>query len=166
MHILFINPPWIRRKDNVWNNVASVMPPLGLAWMASMLEREGHNVRILDAHAERLDFDHLSARLHQLGHFDLVGITASTPLISNAYIIAKLVKEHFAQTKVVLGGVHPTVLPEEVLREPAVDLVVRGEGEKTICELAAGKPLAQIQGISFRFNNTIRHSPERPLIKD
>jgi len=166
MHILFINPPWIRRKDNVWNNVASVMPPLGLAWMASMLEHEGHNVRILDAHAERLDFNHLSARLVQLGHFDLVGITASTPLISNAYIIAKLVKEHFAQTKVALGGVHPTVLPEEVLREPAVDLVVRGEGEKTICELAAGKPPAQIQGISFRINNTICHNPERPLIKD
>ena len=57
MRILLINPPWIRLEGNIWNNVASVMPPLGLAWIATTLEQAGHSVKILDAHAERIDFD-------------------------------------------------------------------------------------------------------------
>lgn len=166
MRILFINPPWVRRKDNIWSNVASVMPPLGLAWMAAVLERNGHEVRIFDAHAERVDLDHIPSCLHQLGQFDLVGITATTTLIINGLEIARMVKNQLPHARVVLGGAHPTVLPEEVLAEPAVDLVVRGEGELTISQLAAEKALDQIRGISFRFGQAIQHNPDQVLIED
>lgn len=166
MRILLINPPWVRRKDNVWNNVASVMPPLGLAWMAAVLEHDGHKVCILDAHAERVDLDHFPSYLRQLGQFELVGITATTALIINGLEIARMVKSQLPHAMIILGGVHPTVLPDEVLTEPAVDLVVRGEGERTISQLAAEKPLEQIQGISFRFGQAIRHNPDQDLIED
>ncbi|MBC8482075.1 MAG: cobalamin B12-binding domain-containing protein, partial [Planctomycetes bacterium] len=93
MRILFVNPPWIKHKDNIWNNVACVMPPLGLAWMAAVLEGQGHEVRILDAHAERVDLEHFPDRFKELGKFEMVGITATTPLISHAYEISRMVKE-------------------------------------------------------------------------
>lgn len=166
MRILLVNPPWVRRKDNVWDNVASVMPPLGLAWMAAVLEQNGHKVRILDAHAERVDLDHFPFYLRQLGQFELVGITATTALIINGLEIARMVKSELPHAVVILGGVHPTVLPDEVLTEPAVDLVVRGEGERTISQLAAEKPLEQIQGISFRSGQVIQHNPDQGLIED
>jgi anaerobic magnesium-protoporphyrin IX monomethyl ester cyclase len=67
---------------------------------------------------------------------------------------------------VVLGGVHPTVLPEEVLAEKAVDIVVRGEGEKTILDIAAGMPLTDIKGISYRDQKTVIHNPDQELIAD
>ncbi len=166
MRVLFINPPWVRRKDNVWHNVASIMPPLGLAWMAAVLERDGHQVSIFDAHAKRVGLDQFPSYLSRLGRFDIVGITATTALIINGLEIARMVKTWCPQAMVVLGGVHPTVLPEEVLAEPAVDLVVRGEGEQTIRQLATEKPLREIQGISFREGQRIQHNPDQVLIED
>ena len=165
MRILLINPPWIKRNENVWKNIACVMPPLGLGWMAAVLEKAGHDVAILDAHAERIDLDHLAGRLDELGRFDMVGITATTALINNALEIARIIKVHMPQSPVVLGGVHPTVLPDESLAEPAVDLVVRGEGEQTILELAGQEPLENIDGISYRRDGTVCHNPERTLIE-
>ena len=111
MRILLINPPWvIPNRKNVWRNVASIMPPLGVAWLAAVLERDGHDVTILDAHAERLDLDAVIPWIREQGGYELVGITATTPLIGNALDIARRVKQEWPQTLIVLGGVHPTVL--------------------------------------------------------
>ncbi|HEY4761177.1 MAG TPA: radical SAM protein [Thermoguttaceae bacterium] len=167
MRILLINPPWvIRNRKNVWRSVASIMPPLGVAWLAAVLERDGHDVAILDAHAERIDMDDVITWIREQDGFELVGLTATTPLIGNALEIARRVKREWPHTVVVLGGVHPTVLPNEVLGEPAVDLVVRGEGENTLCEIAAGKPWETIQGLSYRREELIIHNPDRELIRD
>jgi radical SAM superfamily enzyme YgiQ (UPF0313 family) len=142
------------------------MPPLGLAWMAAVLERQGHHVHILDAHAERVNIDRFPDRLRELGQFNIIGITATTALINNALEIARMAKAQQPASKVVLGGVHPTVLPEEVLAEKAVDLVVRGEGENTILDIASEKPFTEIDGISFRIDRQVQHNPERALIKN
>lgn len=167
MKIILINPPWvIRSKKNVWRNIASIMPPLGIAWLAAVLEREGHQVKILDAHAIGLFVDQVPQWLRGNLPFDVIGITATTPLINNALAIARLVKAEFKDVKVVLGGVHPTVMPEEVLLEEAVDLVVRGEGERTILDIAAEKPLAEIKGISFRGEEGVVHNSDCELIND
>jgi len=165
MNILLINPPEAaRRSENVWRNIASVMPPLGIAWLAAALEREGHEVRILDANALRLSTHEVPAWIRGHGRFDMAGITATTPLIANALEIARLVKTEWPETRLVLGGVHPTVLPEEVLSEPAADVVVRGEGEITLGELAAEKPWEQIDGLSYRRDGQVVHNPDRQLI--
>lgn len=164
MRTLLVNPPWIRRQGNIWLDIASVMPPLGLAWLAAQLERAGHEVLVLDAHAERLDLELIATRLHVLGPFDLVGITATTSLIGNALAIARLAKAEHPTSRVVLGGVHPTVLPEEVLAEPAVDIVVRGEGEMTLLDIVEGKDLPEIAGISFRDGSRFVHNPDRELV--
>lgn len=147
MRVLFINPPWtVKRKKNVWRNIASIMPSLGIAWLAAVLERDGHQVKILDAHAERLPVEAITKWVYENGPFDLVGITATTPLIRNAVDISRLLKSEFPRMQIVIGGVHPTVLPEEVLAEPTVDLVVRGEGEETIREIAAEKSWDEMDG--------------------
>lgn len=167
MRLLLINPPWVLTgKDNVWRGVASVMPPLGLDWMAAVLRRDGHQVKILDAHAERLRLDTIGSRIRSFLPFDLVGITATTGLVANALAIARIVKAEQPQARVVLGGVHPTVLPQECLAEQAVDLVARGEGEDTILEIAREIPVEDIRGVSFRAGEGIVHNPERELIKD
>lgn len=167
MRILFINPPWVvKNRKNLWRNIASIMPSLGIAWLAAVLEQDGHQVQILDAHAERLHLEAIPQWVEAHGPFELVGITATTPLIGNALDIARLLKARFPSLRVVLGGVHPTVLPGEALAEPAVDLVVRGEGEETIREIAAEKVLDQIAGISYRQNGAVVHNPNRKLIED
>lgn len=142
------------------------MPPLGLAWLATALEKGGHDVKILDAHAERLNFESILSYMQGTKEFELVGITATTSLINSALKISREIRKTFRRTLIVLGGVHPTVLPEEVLSEPSVDIVVRGEGEGTIVDLADKKPLKDIEGISYRLEGKTIHNPDRPLIKD
>jgi radical SAM superfamily enzyme YgiQ (UPF0313 family) len=167
VRVLLINPPWvIHNRKNVWKSVASIMPPLGLAWLAAVLEQDGHDVSILDAHAEFLSLDDVLCRVRDRGRLDLVGLTATTPLIGNALAIARRLRQQSPAARIVLGGVHPTVLPEEVLGEPAVDVVVRGEGERTLSDLAAAKPLEAIAGISYRVEGKVIHNPDRELIGD
>jgi len=167
MHVLLINPPaYAKPRKAIWRYVSSTMPPLGLAWLAAVLEQEGHRVKVLDAPPENLGIDGIVQWVRFHGPFDLVGLTASTPLIGNAIEIARGIRSEMPTTRIVLGGVHPTVLPEEVLSEPAVDVAVRGEGERTILEIAAERPLEDVAGISFRMDGAVFHTPDRRLIDD
>ena len=68
--------------------------------------------------------------------------------------------------RTVLGGVHPTVRPGEVLAEESVDLVVRGEGERTMSELASGARPEEVDGVSYRSGGEVVHNAERELIAD
>lgn len=167
MRVLLINPPWqIKSKGNVWRTVAAKMPPLGLAWIATVLDEAGHKVEIIDAHAEGLFVEDVPDRAKQLGDFDIIGITATTPLINNSYALSGLLKNVYPDCLLVLGGVHPTVLPEECLSHDEVDLVVRGEGEMTLLDLANGKDIQKVDGVSWKKDGKIIHNSPRELIKD
>jgi radical SAM superfamily enzyme YgiQ (UPF0313 family) len=109
--------------------------------------------------------------------YDIVGITAVTPLIKEVWRIAGEAKRRGATT--VLGGPHPTILPEESLIRPEVDLVVRGEGEDAIVEIAAALSqaqeapetrdalLAQVAGLSYKTGGgDLVSNPTRPLRRD
>jgi len=141
---------------------ASQVLPLGLAYLASTLIEEGHDVKILDKRIEK------NGKIKD--NFDLVGITATTPLITKAWEISKEAKEFNPNCQVVLGGPHPTVLPEESLQQDSVDIIVRGEGEDTIKEVCKNieknKTLKDVKGISYKENGKIIHNPDRSFIED
>ena len=163
---LLINPPWLRRDGNIWQDVASVMPPLGLAWLGAQLEQAALQVAVLDAHAERLDWDALAKRLREYDSLDVVGITATTSVIGMALEVARMVREEHPKALIVLGGVHPTVHPEEVIANPHVDMVVRGEGEMTMLDIASGVDKREIDGITYMDGDSIVHNSDRELVKD
>ena len=167
MRVLLINPCWvIRQRKNMWRAIRSTMPPLGVAWLAAVLEQDGHDVAILDANAENLSPEEAASWVRTHGHWDLVGLSATTPLIGSALEIAHRLKADSPRLRIVMGGVHPTVLPDEVASNPAVDLVVRGEGETTLREIAAERPWDDIRGISYRCDGQVRHNPDREIIAD
>ncbi len=85
----------------------------------------------------------------------LVGISSLfTPYAEEALETARVVKKHLPDCVVVMGGHHPTHLPEAVLEEQAVDFVIRGEGERAMAELAvaleSGRPVSGIGGLCYR----------------
>jgi len=165
MSVLLINPPRTIGKGNIWEKIDRSLPPLGLACIASYLEKKGRKVSILDMQAEYVTQPELDVSLKRLNP-GFVGITATTVEIESALRIADLCKESLPATKVILGGAHPSVMPEEVLLNPRVDFVVRGEGEHTLHELTGGAKLSGISGLSYRQNGRIRHNPPRALIND
>jgi radical SAM superfamily enzyme YgiQ (UPF0313 family) len=95
-----------------------------------------------------------------------VGITATAAIIRNAHEVAGICRSVFPAAKIVMGGVHPTVMPDECLDSPFVDYVVRGEGELTMLELCGGAGVETIAGLSYRNGAEHVHNPQRPLIED
>jgi len=95
---------------------------------------------------------------------DLVAISCMTGGFNNAKRLAEIAKSH--GSFVVLGGFHPTALPDEVLKLECVDLVVLGEGEATFRELVQKGPSREVLGIAWKENGTIVFTGERPLVED
>lgn len=150
MRFLFINPNRSIAKNNVWNVVNSVMPPLGLATLAAVLEKSGVEADIIDAQAMNYDDQSLLREVALRGHYDYVGLTATTPEIDGAIRIAALIRRQLPSAQVILGGVHATIFHEELLRQGHCDLAVRGEGEPVVRSLAENRPLAEIANLSWR----------------
>jgi len=161
LNVLLINPPWHQKTGNMWRHIKSCVPPFGLALIASVLEGRGHRVSILDCNAERIGLDRLRESLPQ-GGWDFVGVSSTTPLFPNALAVARNARELFPGARVVLGGVHPSVFPEEALAAPEIDFVVRREGEETFTELVEGKEAAGIPGLSWKDGPVPVHNPDRP----
>jgi anaerobic magnesium-protoporphyrin IX monomethyl ester cyclase len=146
-------------------------PPLSLAYLAATSERRGDEVRVYDGNVERQS---LPDALREFNP-DIVGISANTIQIKSAWRDAALVRES-SSAAVVLGGPHPSVLPDESLAQPGVDFVVRGEGEATWAELCGaieGRPRSEwaaavegVAGISHNLLGQVKHNPQRPPIQD
>jgi radical SAM superfamily enzyme YgiQ (UPF0313 family) len=131
-----------------------------------VLEKEGHYVKILDCTAEQISVDIVEEKLKEYETLDFVGFTATTPLFPNALKIAKICKRLFPDVKIIFGGVHPSVMPDEVLSYDFVDYVVIDEGEETTKELLDGKDPSEIRGLCYKKDKKIVHNESRHLIKD
>jgi anaerobic magnesium-protoporphyrin IX monomethyl ester cyclase len=144
--------------------------PIGLAYLAAVIEKSGHELKVFDCLA--LGMDHTSLGKGFASYQpDVVGITSVTPTVNSALFTAKIAKENAPNSIVVMGGPHATFLDKEVLtEEPAVDIVVRGEGELTVIELLSKLfgygDLQSVSGISFRRNGQIVRTPDRPYIQN
>ena len=148
MKFIFINPPREIKSNNIWNIINSENPPLGLALLAAIWDEQEHTSKIIDAAALHLTIPEIIARISPDTNF--IGITATTPEISKALIIAQNVRQAFPNIKIIMGGVHPTVFHEELVRNNICDMVVRNEGEIPITELAKSTPLDLIPNLTWR----------------
>ena len=144
MRFLFINPNRSIVKNNIWSVVNSVMPPLGLATLAAILECEGAEVDIIDAAALNFNDADLARDLAKRAPYDFIGLTATTPEIDNAIDVSRLVRQTFPAAQIILGGVHATIFHEDLLRQGVCDLAVRGEGEPVVIGLARKQSKAAI----------------------
>lgn len=149
-------------------------PPIGIAGIASYLEEKGHKVSILDMEAimrrQNMKWEGVEDKAEEfIINFkpDIVGITATTNLIPGAYNAARISKGALHDVPVVIGGPHATVLPEKTLDEcKDIDIVVRGEGEITMLELADGLEYEKIAGLTFRDEGRVKTTPDRPLHRE
>jgi len=162
--VLLIYPLWSRDTKSIFKHLYGLFPPLGIALLASIIERDGHDVKIIDCSAENIQAHDISKHITE--KYDFVGISALTQSAPSAYALAREIKTKIGDMPVIMGGIHATALPEEVASNPYVDICVRGEGEETIREIISGKGLNEIKGISYKKNGSIAHNEKRPTIPD
>lgn len=150
---------------------ARLSPPLGIAYLAGYLRREGHELDLLDLNISGFNPQRIRLALKRFQP-DMVGISAFTETYPNAVRVADIVKEFNSDVAVVFGGPHPSIMPEQVLREsPSVDYVIAGEGEETLAALAralsSGEAVEDLTGLVYRKDGEPVANPRRaPLDPD
>ncbi|MBF0316529.1 MAG: radical SAM protein [Nitrospirae bacterium] len=152
MHFVFINPNRALARSSIWSVVNSITPPIGLALLSALLERNGHRSRIIDAMALNLDVSGVLSAMDVRGD-GVVGITATTPDMDMAVEIASAVRSRYPHLRILMGGVHPTIYHRELVESGVCDLVIRGEAEGAIVALANEEPLEGIANLTWRTAN-------------
>ncbi|MBN2406601.1 MAG: radical SAM protein [Elusimicrobia bacterium] len=139
MKVLLINPPAsyeiIGNNPSIIESERGHNPPLGILYIAAYLEKfSDHEISVIDAQAEGLDYGALANRIRDISP-DVVGITAMTFTMVDVVRVLRVVKETKPGAYTVIGGPHVFIYPEETLRLRDVDFVVLGEGEMVFKEL-------------------------------
>ena len=116
-------------------NVTGCYPPLGLAYLASALQKAKVDVSIIDAEVLGLGHEDLLARISP--DADLIGFTSTTLAWPSTRRAAARVKNAFPNALLVIGGAQVTAFPEDSLRASVFDLGVLGDGEPTLLELVS-----------------------------
>jgi len=150
-------------------------PPIGLGYLASVLEKNNHKVIVIDCWIHKMSHEDIFAVIKKVKP-DIVGLTALTAHYEEmrdlCYFLYQKRKESNGVLKflLIVGGIHVTALPELCLSECNADLAVLGEGECTLLELIESidnhKDPYLIDGIAFLKNNKLLYNNPRPLIKN
>ncbi len=145
----------------------NVVPPLGLMYIAAVLEKAGHKIQIYDADPEFHD-----SIVNEIKAFnpDLIGLSFLTVGYQRAFNLMKKLKKELPNVTYCSGGVHTTVKPTETMNEFGLDFIVVGEGENTIIEvcekLEKNESLAGVKGVMYHENGKIVDTGRREMIKD
>ena len=145
------------------------VPPMGLAYLAAMLEKEGYSVEILDMNAQPDTAKHFASILEKKQP-RIVGITCLTPFYSTVLSLAATVKRVLG-VPVIVGGAHATALPEELLQQNTIDFIAIGEAEATIVDIADsllrnGNKPEDIAGIALIKDNKFLVTKARGYIQN
>lgn len=164
--IALVNPPHLKGV-----NRHPLFPPLSLAYLAAILERNNYEVQVMDCPVLNINHDQLKKDLSVFNPA-LIGITSMTPTTPSVLRSARVAKEACPGSKVALGGPHATFMDKEILlEEKTADIIVRGEGEETLIEIVDQLPhlhkLDEVKGITFKKNgDEIIQTPNRPFIQN
>ncbi|NWG12335.1 MAG: radical SAM protein [Acidobacteria bacterium] len=156
----------IRPKSTYGDVVAGI--PIGLAMLAAVAERKGHQVRILDLGLES-DAAIGVRRAFESDACDIAGIGCMSVEFLGGLETARLIRLLSPGTHVIFGGQHPTIMPDRVIEADCVDSVCIGEGEDTWAEFldrfAARESLDGVEGLCFRRNGqTTRNLPRTTYV--
>ncbi|WP_005224081.1 B12-binding domain-containing radical SAM protein [Marichromatium purpuratum] len=175
LKIAFVNPPYLARFSRTQRSPAvtksgTLYFPMWLAAAAALCAESGHEIDLIDAPASGADIEAVLARL---AHFAprLLVVETSTPSIASDLAFCARARERLPGTCVALVGTHASARAQACLRdEPAVDLVVLGEYDLGVRDLAAAlardEPVSTVAGLCYRDGDRPRLGAARAVLDD
>jgi anaerobic magnesium-protoporphyrin IX monomethyl ester cyclase len=139
--------------------------PLGILAVATPLLRAGYNICIVDS---TITPDFKKRVLEELRDALCLAISLVTgPMIRETVQIARATKQLFPDKPIILGGWHPSLLPDQTLAAPYVDIVVKGQGEDALLEILdrirAGEQVSDVKGAGYKQDGRLMFNAPRPL---
>jgi len=169
--MILISPSGDRpKKLGVFAKYVPLSVPYGIGALTGYLRFKGKKTEVLDEEIERVSPEVLRFRTKNLDRPYIFGISCLTAGIARGIEIAKTIRNvpNFTDAKIIFGGIHPTVLPDDVLKSGYADIVVRNEGEKTLeilyDRIKNGENYFDVDGISFLSNGIVVHKDSPELI--
>lgn len=167
MRVLLVNPALVPKRLGSYGRFATSVPPTGLCYLASVLRRDGFEVRVYDQHAARASNDPLMA-IVESWRPAVVGFSTLTFVLETVEDASRRIHARFPDTRVVVGNIHATYFPHELLGHGIADYVVREEGEVSFLELCRslrdGREPLGVAGLSLREGGRIVDHPAPPLV--
>lgn len=164
--MILINPA--SRRMGIFSEYAPISIPIGIGCLAAYLLEKGENVTIHDENIKLLDESGIESLVNNESKPYIFGFSSMTAGISRAMELARLVKNKFPDSRIIMGGIHPTVMPEEPLNDSPTDAVVIGQGEIASWELVkafrAGETIENIKSIAYKRGEEIIRTPRNPLL--
>jgi len=168
MKLLLVTPPTtLKERYGKLSGIGTSYPSLGLAYLAAYAEKNGHEVKVIDAEAEDLNYEDINKIALEFSP-DLVGMQTYCTNLKKIYKVAENLKRNL-NTKIVLGGAQATLEPKRTISNENIDFVMYGEGEITLTKLLNSlgkKNFSNIKGLVYKKNNEIKINKPSPLIKD
>jgi len=151
------------KKLGMFTRYVPLSIPISIGCLAAYLIEKGHQVKLWDDAIKILEDKDLVELVKDQNRPYVFGISCLTASIFRGYELSKKIKTLFPESFVVLGGMHPTVLPDEALAKTEVDFVIREEGEIPLEQLYKAiknnQSYDNIPNLSFKKNNQIVHNP-------
>ena len=134
--------------------------PIGVGIIAGFMRKKGFSVKIIDQELVDINKKSIEAFLKECKKPHIVGISAMTANVVSGYKIAADIKSVNKEVIVILGGIHATVMPDEILKNENIDFIVKGEAEYTLLELVKQIKSGciekdKLENIGFRENGQI-----------
>lgn len=166
--VLLVYPGYIVREQ-----------PLNILYISSAVKAAGHAVTLFEISSLRRrplwgdPFRVIKQKFTEMLETfrpDVVGFSVMSVSYRIAVILAEIAKSRFPQALVVFGGIHPTIAPEETIREECIDIICRGEGEESMTEFLGrfdrGEDFTQTRGLWVKRQGKIFRNPVRPLMEN
>ena len=170
--VLLIHPPWSSAYGSYRSaaKLGTAHPPLGICYLASMLESAGHEAKVIDGEMEPDQATILAAAV--AFRPQLIGITATSPIAHTAAALARALRRALPGVPITIGGAHASIIRSgAVALEPCFDYALHGEADTAIVplvELALGeRSPSQVPGLIYRGDDrALVINDAAPLVED
>ncbi|MBL8089089.1 MAG: cobalamin-dependent protein [Anaerolineales bacterium] len=167
--ILLINPA----RHFIANQVGlGYLTPLGLVLIGGPLIDAGHTVKLIDHDMNGWSFQKLINEIKNFSpNYILLGHSGSTASHNIVIQTVKEIRKNYSTAKIIYGGVYPSYAYQNILDEvPEIDVIVRGEGEKTLLDLISAweqhPDMSQVRGVVWRKDGEIVVNHPQPAIQN
>ena len=173
MKVLLINPPRINEiggsTPEVLEKNRGQTPPLGILFIAAILEELSHDVQVIDCQVELYNYVQVEAIIRS-AEYDLLGLTVMTFSLIDSKMVSQLAKKHHPERPIVWGGPHLHIYPNEAAHFPEVDYVCSSEGEMAIEHLvehlSGHRAWEEVRGIGKEVDGKYHHNQSAVAVQD
>ena len=159
-----------REALKIFQPFLPIYVPVGIGYLLAITERAGIKTRFIDEQVEEDIFEKISDYIKEMDKPYIFGFSAMTAAYKRAMVVSRRVKELYPDSIVCIGGVHASAIPDEVMSNEHVDIVVRGEGELILPDLyrciKESRSFTDIENISYRQNGKNVHNNIASVIDD